>query len=114
MPKSKIIKDLANGTVDIETSLNRLFLLASDIGDSRIMTWVENELQGYSSDEKLPEYRIQKSYMLRYSGLNGNYQVNNVTLQPELFPPERLNEITVIRVYQSKQFLKLQSKMKIW
>ena len=101
MAKSRIIKDLINEAVDIETALNRLYLLACDIGDSRLKAWTQNELQGYSKGMDLPEYRKYRSYMPRYSGMMGYFEEKNVTFQPELLPPEELNDIPEIYVYQS-------------
>jgi len=37
MPKSKIIKELAEGTITIEKALNNIYLLANDIGDKKLM-----------------------------------------------------------------------------
>ena len=95
MPKSKIIKELANGTADIEKSLNRLYLLACDINNVDLMLWTQNELQGYDPESELPEYRKNKSFVFRYSGITGTYQVKNVSLQPSIFSKEKLDATTI-------------------
>ena len=66
MPKSKIIKDNADGKADLETSLNRLYLLASDVDNTDLMEWAEKELTGYDSADDIPEYRKIGSRILRY------------------------------------------------
>lgn len=101
MPKSKIIKDVANGSADLVTSLNRLYLLASDIENTALMDWAENELQGYSSTDTIPDYRRTKSRMIRYSGLANCFQVTNATLQPGLIPDDLLKTISDIKVSES-------------
>ena len=57
MAKSKIIKDLANGTVDTLTALKRAKVLLTDLQDDKILSWVNNEIVGYSNDAPLPSYR---------------------------------------------------------
>ena len=101
MPKSKIIKDVANDSVNLATSLNRLYLLASDIGDTDLMKWVEDELKGYSSVDRIPEYRKTRSNMFRYSGIVNCYQMTNATLQPELIPDDIRKTITDVKISES-------------
>ncbi len=101
MPKSKIIKDIADGKVDLETSLSRLYLLASDINDSALMKWAEKELRGYDSDDIIPDYRKTRNFILRYSGLSNNFQVTNVTLQPSLLSEKTQRVISNVQVAES-------------
>ena len=101
MPKSKIIKDIVNGTAEIETSLNRLYLLATDIKDETIMEWAEKELQGYSQDEDIPDYRKIRSLVFRFSGISGNFQVKNIALQPELLGTNIIDMVSKIDVRDS-------------
>lgn len=56
MAKSQIIKDLANGKFSLKTSLKRAKVLMSGLNDKRALTWINNELVGYSSSDKLPDY----------------------------------------------------------
>ena len=39
MAKSKIIKDLVNDEVSLTVVLNRLYVLASDLGNQDILDW---------------------------------------------------------------------------
>lgn len=77
MAKSKIIKELANNQISMEVALQRLMIIASDLGNEELLAWAEAELQGYSQQDTLPEYRkIHSTYFL-YSGINGSFKVNN-------------------------------------
>lgn len=77
MAKSKIIKELANNQISMEVALQRLMIIASDLGNEELLAWAEAELQGYSQQDTLPEYRkIYSTYFL-YSGINGSFKVNS-------------------------------------
>jgi hypothetical protein len=89
--KSKIIKELANGEISLEVALNRLLIIASDIDNPELGRWAEKELNGYSGDDMIPPYRVVKNTMVRYSGINGGFQVNNLVFPfpiEDLFPEE--------------------------
>lgn len=58
MPRSQIIKDIANGNIDVAVSLKRLKVLLSDFSKPEILTWINFELNGYSEKETVPVYRI--------------------------------------------------------
>lgn len=74
MAKSKIIKELANNQISMEVALQRLMIIASDLGNEELLTWTETELQGYSPSDTLPEYRNIHSTYFVYSGINGGVQ----------------------------------------
>ena len=57
MAKSKIIKDLANGTVDTITALKRAKVLVSDLNNWEILKWLNYEISGYPEDVAVPTYR---------------------------------------------------------
>jgi hypothetical protein len=57
MAKSKIIKELANGSIDTQTALKRTKVLLQDLGNEEILQWVNYEVEGYPSDVDVPEYR---------------------------------------------------------
>ena len=57
MAKSKIIKDLANSTVNTMTALKRAKVLISELGDEEVQKWINYEIAGYPADVKLPDYR---------------------------------------------------------
>jgi len=72
MAKSKIIKDLANSNVDTLTALKRTKVLLSELQDDELLTWVNNEIVGYSDNAPLPSYR-QCSGMLNGSYFKGSF-----------------------------------------
>ena len=57
MAKSKIIKDLANGSVDTITALKRAKVLVSDLENIDILRWLDYEISGYPDDAVIPSYR---------------------------------------------------------
>lgn len=72
MAKSQIIKDLANGTVDLHTSLKRAKIIFQEIGSEDLNRWVRNEIEGYKTKEDIPEYRkVRGSLAGCYVSLNG-------------------------------------------
>lgn len=79
MAKSQIIKELANNAISLEVALNRLYIIASDIGNDELQQWAECELHGYG-DNSLPDYRYAKSTFFQYSGINGRFQVTDAPL----------------------------------
>ena len=57
MEKSKVILDLVNSNGSISDILFRLKLLLSNFDNDEILTWVNNEISGYSEESKVPKYR---------------------------------------------------------
>lgn len=57
MAKSKIIKDIANGSVDTITALKRAKVLVSDLNNLQIIDWIDHEISGYPANEEIPSYR---------------------------------------------------------
>jgi hypothetical protein len=57
-----------------------LLIIASDINNKELAQWAEKELNGYSSKDVIPHYRVVKNTMFRYSGINGRMQVKNAPL----------------------------------
>lgn len=85
MAKSKIIKELANNQISMEVALQRLMIIASDLGNEELLTWTETELQGYSPSDTLPEYRNIHSTYFVYSGINGGSKLRTVRLPSQTF-----------------------------
>lgn len=80
MAKSRIIKELANNDISIDIALSRVLIIASDIDNNELSEWAEKELNGYSAKDKVPDYRIAKNSLFKYSGISGNFQVTNAPL----------------------------------
>lgn len=79
MAKSKILKELASNQTSLDVVLSRLIIIASDIEDIKLQEWALNELNGYSKNENVPEYRQLQGELI-YSGINGRLMVNKLHL----------------------------------
>lgn len=96
MPKSQIIKDIVENTVPLEQSLYRLYVLAKDIKNDPLAKWAEKEINGYSEEDLLPDYRIATSLEITYSGINGNFQITNQPLHLSFIPAEECKRLEKI------------------
>lgn len=54
----ELINDLAFDRITLNQGLTRAKIISSKIGDSNFSNWIRSELNGYSSDETLPDYRV--------------------------------------------------------
>lgn len=105
MPKSQIIKDIVEDKASLEQSLNRLYVLALDVKNTTLANWAEKELSGYDSTDELPEYRKAVNLTLRYTGINGSFQVTNQPLPPSFIKKEHRDQIKNIELYDSIRYL---------
>lgn len=64
MPRSKIIKELANGTVDTLTALKRTKVLLSEFDNYELNDWVNYEIMGYPDGVEIPLYRIVRGNLM--------------------------------------------------
>ena len=57
-----LLREIQNAAIESETDLASLLrkckVLAARLGNAEFGTWVDNELNGYKSDDNLPQYRI--------------------------------------------------------
>ena len=93
MPKSKIIYDLVEGNVSLDQSLKRLQALALDLGNEELITWIKNELNGYSKPEDIPDYRKTDSISFEYSGINGRCSVKHASVSLSWIDSDELERI---------------------
>lgn len=56
----ELISDLAFDRITLNQGLTRAKIISSKIRDSNFSNWIKSELNGYSIDETLPEYRISQ------------------------------------------------------
>ena len=105
MPKSQIIKDIVEDKVGLERSLNRLYILALDVKNEALATWAEKELNGYNTADELPDYRKTEGLMIKYTGINGSFQVTNQPLQPYYIKPEYRDKLEKIKLREGIRFL---------
>ena len=91
MAKSKIIKELANGKIDIQTALKRAKVLFAELENDSITEWINNELMGYPDYKSLPSYRVYDG-IVKGSYMKGSMAVHieksNVSLPLGSMPEE--------------------------
>lgn len=97
MAKSQIIKDIAQDSITIESALQRLLVISYTLDNSELQRWIESELNGYSEEHIIPNYRKNISYMIRYTGFNASTRVTNQPLSESYFTKE-IREILDNRV----------------
>ena len=101
MAKSKIIKELVNDEVSLTVALNRLYVLASDLGNQDILNWASKEISGYKKEDDLPDYRIFKSAEFFYTGINGGFQVNGLPLPLNWLSPDTIEKLSTNYIRES-------------
>lgn len=85
MAKSKILKDMANGTATLETTLKRALLIAHDLKNEKLEEWIKNELFGYPVEVALPKYRIISGY-LKISYVTGYTKISDQPIGISILP----------------------------
>ena len=113
MAKSRIIKQLANGEIDLKTALKRAKVILSDLDDDKISQWVTNEIIGYPDSDHLPAYRIIQG------SLKGNYflgaptpkvQCSNSPLSTRDMPEEVRDALLNVYLTEGVEALKMLSE----
>lgn len=97
MAKSKLIKELANSSIDTATALKRLKILLMSFNKPDLDEWVNCELNGYSSDKIFPYYRCFNT-LIYADFYRGNFQFIN-TLIPIQSIPEDIRNIFAVNLY---------------
>lgn len=98
MPKSQIIKDIVEDRVSLEQSLNRLYILARDVKNEPLAQWATKELNGYTTEDVLPDYRKERNLELKYSGINNRFQMTNQPVQNGWLPEEVIESLSDIQI----------------
>lgn len=57
MNRSKIIIDLVRDEITVIQAINILKLLLQDCKNAKILNWLNKEIDGYSNDDEIPNYR---------------------------------------------------------
>lgn len=103
MSKSKIIKDMANNTIDIMTSLKRAKVLISALSNQKIIEWINYEISGYPENSTLPDYRIIKGELIGsyFKGSMATHmQWNNVSIPLGKMPKDLTSELLSVYLYE--------------
>ena len=109
MAKSKIILDLANSSVDTMTALKRAKVLLLELGNEKLLEWVNCEIAGYPSDAELPEYRVVQGNLMGsyFKGSMANHMKwNNVSLPLGKMPDEIRDRILNVSFHEGVDALK--------
>lgn len=99
MPKSKIIKELANGTVDTLTALKRTKVLLSEFENEELNTWINYEITGYSEKSTIPDYRIVQGQLVGsyFKGsMVSHMKWNNVSIPLGKMPEELKDDLLTV------------------
>ena len=109
MAKSKIIKELANGSIDTQTALKRTKVLLQELDNDDVLRWINCEIEGYSSGSEVPEYRkisgqLYGSYFKGSMAMHMTY--THVPLPLGKMPGEARQAILVTDVTQGIEVLK--------
>lgn len=108
MAKSQIIKDLANGTADIQTALKRTKVLLQELNNDKLLQWVNYEIEGYPENADIPDYRIISGqvYGTYFKGsIATHVQYNHVPISLGNLPDEIKNDILTIKITQGIEAL---------
>jgi hypothetical protein len=72
----EIVELLSSSNGVLSEALIKTKVLLYKIGHKELVVWVNKELNGYSDDDELPDYRIVHAQVLVYA-TNGAYDVNS-------------------------------------
>ncbi len=84
----EIQADAVDAKVDISVVLRKCKILAARLGNEEFKLWVEHELNGYTSKEDLPEYRVL--HVQSRGHFSGMFQssMKNAVIPPSTIPKE--------------------------
>lgn len=90
MQRSKVIIELIKDEINVAQAMDILYVMLQDIDDKKIKKWLNNEINGYSDKDKVPDYRILETNIVG-TYIAGNYKCTN---QPIPIKPELIKEYT--------------------
>lgn len=110
MAKCKIIKELANGQSSLKTALKRAKVLMNSLNDKRALAWVNSELVGYNSSDRLPDYRLKRG-VLTGSYFKGSMAAHmkwtGVSIPLGNMPEDIQNQLLTVQFPESVEALQL-------
>ncbi|QNR85074.1 hypothetical protein H9N25_00760 [Pedobacter riviphilus] len=113
---SDILNDLVNDQISLTVALNKTKVLATRIGNKRLLDWVNSELKGYANLNSVPEYRITHGTIIGDFN-NGRQMVTNYPIPlPDL--GEKMDDQirqfrTVDSIYTLESFFKMPGREKL-
>lgn len=96
------ITDLAtNNNQPIAVLLRKCIILAHQIRNERLKVWANNELNGYTNNDELPDYRIVSAQARgHFSGWGGS-QLNHFTIPPAVLDEKHRRFATTVHLAQA-------------
>lgn len=85
MVRSKIIIDLIEDNKDLSRSLEELMVICYELDNKELIEWIKSELNGYTGEVKIPDYRKNLPIEILYSGINGIFKIDNKPLPISAF-----------------------------
>lgn len=79
--KNEIIAQLLNDEISLEEAMNRAMHIAIEMGDSEFQNWLNKEICGYDTKEKVPDYRMIHGIIIVYDKYGNTYEL-----------PQRIND----------------------
>ena len=96
----EIIEILSSDNGILTNALIKTKVLLHKMGHKELVIWVNKELNGYSQDDKLPDYRIIPA-QVRVSATNGAYQVNSHPIPMKHLDDEFRNSLEEAKIAYS-------------
>lgn len=96
----EIIEALSSQTGSLTDALLKTKVLLHKIGHQELVEWVNNELNGYSNDDNLPEYRLLPAQVL-VNASNMSYQVTSHLIPLGHLTKEQREALETAKMHQS-------------
>ncbi|MEV7969018.1 hypothetical protein AB0O34_23950 [Sphaerisporangium sp. NPDC088356] len=89
----QIERDLRDPNVPVAEVLRLCVLLGGHAGSAALREWAKSELEGYSSEEEVPPYRVVSASL--YMRLTNRYGVNAMDqrISPQILPEQIRNDV---------------------
>lgn len=94
---SQIIDDLTDDTKKLSATFLKIKVLATRINNLKLLTWVNNELEGYLGKE-LPEYRVLREQQLIGTLTNSVRTYNRQPIGIQHLTSEQQKEISTVKI----------------
>ena len=99
-----LLRDIQQAAVDSDTDITELLrkckILAARLGNEEFKQWVDNELNGYSTDDSLPQYRIfHVDSFGHFLGVLGMQQ-KNAPIPPSCLPENLRDWVSTVKAQE--------------
>lgn len=97
---SEIINSLCDNSNSITSSMMKIKVFSKRINNESLSKWIEKELNGYLSEDELPEYR-ESGCVLIGSYINGHHKWSNQVLATLSLPSFIREDVESMKFYHS-------------